>query len=273
MGQWIELEPEGAGPIAAWRADPAGKPLGGIVVIQEIFGVNAHIREVTDRFAAEGYLAVAPAIFDHVEKGFDVGYDAEVARPRDALDGQARFRAGAARRGGRHRSRQRRRQGRDRRLLLRRQRRLGGGRSPARPLRRGRLLRRADPADAGPEPRVPILLHFGEKDQHIPIAGVKALAAAQPDVPIAHLPGRPRLQLRSPGELRRPERGAGVGTHAGVLRRPSRVRRASRYASGAGARRVRSRAAPPLSSVHSAPFQRLKPSSSMSNRSRILPTT
>jgi carboxymethylenebutenolidase len=79
MGQWIELEPEGAGPIAAWRADPAGKPRGGVVVIQEIFGVNAHIREVTDRFAAAGYLSVAPAIFDHLEKGFDVGYDADPA--------------------------------------------------------------------------------------------------------------------------------------------------------------------------------------------------
>ena len=64
---WIELKPEGAGPIRAWRADPSGKPRGGIVVIQEIFGVNAHIRAVTDRFAAEGYLAVAPAIFEHVE--------------------------------------------------------------------------------------------------------------------------------------------------------------------------------------------------------------
>ena len=77
MGRWIELNPEGGGAIAAWRADPAGKPRGGIVVIQEIFGVNAHIRAVADRFAAEGYLAVAPAIFDHVEKGFDVGYDPE----------------------------------------------------------------------------------------------------------------------------------------------------------------------------------------------------
>ena len=75
VGRWIELHPEGAGPIAAWRADPSGKPRGGIVVIQEIFGVNAHIRAATDRFAAEGFLAVAPAIFDHVEKGFDVGYD------------------------------------------------------------------------------------------------------------------------------------------------------------------------------------------------------
>ncbi len=66
MGAWIELKPEGAGPIRAWRADPAGNPRGGIVVIQEIFGVNAHIREITDRFATEGYLAIAPAVFEHV---------------------------------------------------------------------------------------------------------------------------------------------------------------------------------------------------------------
>jgi carboxymethylenebutenolidase len=72
---WIELKPEGAGPIRAWRADPSGKPRGGIVVIQEIFGVNSHIRSVADRFAAEGYLAVAPGIFEHVEPKFDVGYD------------------------------------------------------------------------------------------------------------------------------------------------------------------------------------------------------
>src|SRR6516225_2151820 len=75
MGAWIEMKPEGAGQIRAWRADPAGNPRGGVVVIQEIFGVNAHIREVADRFAAEGYLAVAPAVFEHVEQGFDVGCD------------------------------------------------------------------------------------------------------------------------------------------------------------------------------------------------------
>src|SRR5882757_8626251 len=78
---WIELKPEGAGPIRAWRADPSGKPRGGIVVVQEIFGVNAHIRQVTDRFAAEGYLAVAPAIFEHVEPNFETGYDVD-ARTR-----------------------------------------------------------------------------------------------------------------------------------------------------------------------------------------------
>src|SRR5208337_2225471 len=77
MGQWIELKPAGAGPIRAWRADPEGRPRGAIVVIQEIFGVNAHIRAVTDRFAVDDYLAIAPAVFDHVQPGFDVGYDAE----------------------------------------------------------------------------------------------------------------------------------------------------------------------------------------------------
>ena len=57
MGHWIELKPEGAGPIRAWRADPEGRPLGGIVVIQEIFGVNHHIRSVCDRLAGAGYVA------------------------------------------------------------------------------------------------------------------------------------------------------------------------------------------------------------------------
>ena len=93
---WIELKPEGAGPIRAWRADPTGKPRGGIVVIQEIFGVNSHIRSVTDRFAAEGYLAVAPAIFEHVEPKFETGYDAESRDARHGDRRQDRPRAGAA---------------------------------------------------------------------------------------------------------------------------------------------------------------------------------
>ena len=85
---WIELKPEGAGPIRAWRADPAGKPRGGIVVVQEIFGVNAHIRAVTDRFAGEGYLAVAPAIFEHAEPKFEVGYDAQSRERGMAIAGK-----------------------------------------------------------------------------------------------------------------------------------------------------------------------------------------
>lgn len=59
----------------AYLAEPEGSPKGGIVVIQEIFGVNAHIRSVADRFAAEGYVAIAPALFDPIEKGVELGYD------------------------------------------------------------------------------------------------------------------------------------------------------------------------------------------------------
>ncbi|MGN6480280.1 dienelactone hydrolase family protein [Luteibacter sp.] len=61
----------------AYLAEPEGAPKGGVVVIQEIFGVNAHIRSVADRFAAEGYVAIAPALFDPVEKGVETGYDQE----------------------------------------------------------------------------------------------------------------------------------------------------------------------------------------------------
>src|SRR5215468_2480631 len=69
MGQMIELKTKDGQTISAYRAEPAGKPRGGIVVIQEIWGVNSHIRSVADGYAADGYLAIAPAIFDRVEKG------------------------------------------------------------------------------------------------------------------------------------------------------------------------------------------------------------
>ena len=73
-----------AGPIGAWRADPMSAPRGAILVVQEIFGVNAHVRAVADRYAAEGYVALAPAYFDAVERGVELGYDQPgVARGRD----------------------------------------------------------------------------------------------------------------------------------------------------------------------------------------------
>ncbi|MEO8365349.1 MAG: dienelactone hydrolase family protein [Pseudoxanthomonas sp.] len=75
MGQWIDLH-TAHGDIAAWRAEPAGKPRGAIVVIQEIFGVNPHIRSVAEDFASEGYVALAPAFFDVLERGVELGYDA-----------------------------------------------------------------------------------------------------------------------------------------------------------------------------------------------------
>ena len=74
MGKFIELKAADGHNLAAYIATPAGKPRGGVVVIPEIFGVNSHIRQVTDGFAADGYLAVAPAMFDRARRNYDTGY-------------------------------------------------------------------------------------------------------------------------------------------------------------------------------------------------------
>lgn len=63
--------------MSAYLAEPAGTPKGGVVVVQEIFGVNIHIREVCDEFAADGYLAVAPALFDRIQRDVELGYTTE----------------------------------------------------------------------------------------------------------------------------------------------------------------------------------------------------
>ena len=61
----------------AWIAAPAGRPRGAIVVVQEIFGVNSHIRAVTDGYAKEGYTAIAPCLFDRVRRGIELDYSPE----------------------------------------------------------------------------------------------------------------------------------------------------------------------------------------------------
>ncbi|QCO67938.1 dienelactone hydrolase family protein [Luteimonas yindakuii] len=63
------------GSIGGWRAQSPGAPRGGLVVVQEIFGVNAHMRSVVDRYAAEGYTAIAPALFDLVQRDVELAYD------------------------------------------------------------------------------------------------------------------------------------------------------------------------------------------------------
>jgi carboxymethylenebutenolidase len=83
LGTQISLTASDGFKLGAWRADPAGSPKGGLVVIQEIFGVNHHIRAVCDRFAAEGYTSIAPAVFDRIEPNFETGYTpAEVEHAR-----------------------------------------------------------------------------------------------------------------------------------------------------------------------------------------------
>jgi carboxymethylenebutenolidase len=83
MGATITLTAADGHSLSAYRAEPAGAPRGGIVVVQEIFGVNHHIRSVCDRIAAQGYLAVAPAMFDRFSRGFEAGYEPdEILRVR-----------------------------------------------------------------------------------------------------------------------------------------------------------------------------------------------
>ncbi len=85
MDQTLSLNTTRMQCIGAYMAKPDGKPKGGIVVIQEIFGVNDHIRRVTDRFAEAGYVAIAPAFFDHLETGLELAYDQEGMQRGKAL--------------------------------------------------------------------------------------------------------------------------------------------------------------------------------------------
>jgi carboxymethylenebutenolidase len=188
MGAWIKLTASDGFELSAWRAEPKGAPRGGLVVVQEIFGVNAHIRSVADGFAADGYLAIAPAIFDRAEPGFDVGYEPEQMARGVALAGklareviQLDVAAAIAAAGG---------AGRIGVVGYC----LGGtvawvaaamaqGLSAAVGYYGGGILGLKDL-----KPHVPVMLHFGEKDAHIPIDGVRSFAAAHPDTPVFTYP-------------------------------------------------------------------------------------
>ncbi|MGO4869347.1 MAG: dienelactone hydrolase family protein [Roseiarcus sp.] len=184
MGHWIKLKASDGFELGAWRAEPKGAPRGVVGVIQEIFGVNAHIRSVADGYAADGYLAIAPAIFDRGERDVDLAYGPEsftrglalvkeIPREATMLDiGAAVEAAKSAGKVG----------------IVGYC--LGGtlawvaaaqlqGLSAAVGYYGGGIIGLKDM-----KPRVPTMLHFGEKDEHIPVAGVREIAAAHPDVPI-----------------------------------------------------------------------------------------
>ena len=85
MGEFIEITAADDHVFSAYRAAAGGESgrRGGLVVIQEIFGVNGHIRAVCDRYAEQGYEVHAPALFDRVEKGTELGYEEDdVTRER-----------------------------------------------------------------------------------------------------------------------------------------------------------------------------------------------
>jgi carboxymethylenebutenolidase len=185
MGQDIELKTKDGQTISAYKAEPAGKPRGGIVVIQEIWGVNSHIRDVTDRYAKEGYLAIAPAIFDRVEPGVKMdqytqetmqkgfGYMQKVDQDKALLDISAAV-AEASKAG-----------------------KVGvvgfcfGGRMAWLSAARVDGLAASVPYYGGgvpqlasEKPKVPVMLHFGEKDAHIPIASVEEFKKVHPTLPV-----------------------------------------------------------------------------------------
>src|SRR6185503_1145789 len=75
MGETIKLTADDGFTLSAYQAKPEGRPKACVIVIQEIFGVNAHIKRDTDKFAKLGFMAVAPAVFDRVAPGTELGYD------------------------------------------------------------------------------------------------------------------------------------------------------------------------------------------------------
>ncbi len=77
MGTTIELKAADGHTLDAYRAEPSGKPRGGLVLVQEIFGVNSHIRSVADGYAGDGYLVIAPALFDRGQRHYETAYTQE----------------------------------------------------------------------------------------------------------------------------------------------------------------------------------------------------
>jgi carboxymethylenebutenolidase len=184
MGQWMTLAASDGFSLAAYRSDPAGKPRGGLVIVQEIFGVNGHIRSVCDGYAADGYTAVAPALFDRYRRNVDIGYTPEdIARGRELkarADIDAALRDVAA--------------ARDEAASAGRVGIVGycwggfvtwmsaarlPGLAGAVPYYGGGIL------DAAAEqPKCPVMAHFGKRDAMIPVEGVEKLAEAHPEVQV-----------------------------------------------------------------------------------------
>ncbi len=84
MGEMIRLTTTDGHVLDAYQATPAGAPKGGVVILQEIFGITDHIRRVTDQYAAHGYLAVAPSLFDRVRPKIILDYS-EVDEARSIM--------------------------------------------------------------------------------------------------------------------------------------------------------------------------------------------
>ena len=189
MGNFVELKAADGFVFPAYVAQPAGKAKAGIVVVQEIFGVNSHIRSVADGYAAQGYLAVAPSTFHRVKPGVDIGYTTEdmaagfalktaveaLPAPGVLQDIQAAIAHAATAGkvgivgycwGG---------------LLTWRSACLLNGLSAAVPYYGGGMT---TPDEVARQPKVPVMAHFGDQDHWITLDSVEAFKKAHPEVEV-----------------------------------------------------------------------------------------
>ncbi len=182
MGEMIKLTAKDGATIGAYKAKPNGKPRGGIVVLQEIFGVNHHIRKVADGFALAGYLVIAPALFDRVAPDVELGYVPEDIKQRngDPRPHETRRHACRHRSGGRCRLGRRAR--RRRRLLLGRHARLCRGNASVTAFPPpSAITDRTSPAMRRETLLAPTQFHFGERDKSIPPEDIEKIREAHPD--------------------------------------------------------------------------------------------
>ena len=187
MGTMVNLTSADGTQVPAYVAQPKEAPKGAVVVLQEIFGVNSHIREVADGYAAEGYLAVAPATFQRVQPGVELGYSeadmgvgfgyktAVEALPEPGVlqDIQAAIDHAAAASGGKVGIVGYCWGG----LLTWRAACTLRGLSAAVPYYGGGVTTEAEIAR---QPQVPVLAHFAEEDKWISMESVSAFKAAHP---------------------------------------------------------------------------------------------
>lgn len=190
MGSAVILTASDGHKTDAYQALPAGPPRGGVVIVQEIFGINHHVRAVVDQYASLGYAAIAPALFDRVRPGVDLGYTPEGTQEGRALRTQIGWGAPVL----------------DTEAAARSVRSVTG-RAPAvigycwgGSLAWLAACRSADVSCAigyygaqiiqflGERPRVPVLLHFGALDALIPASDVEAIGRAHPDAEIFTYP-------------------------------------------------------------------------------------
>lgn len=84
MGEMIRLTAADGHELDAYQACPDGSARGGIVIMQEIFGLTGHIRRVVDQYASHGFLTIAPSLFDRIEPGIVLDYS-DVEKARDLM--------------------------------------------------------------------------------------------------------------------------------------------------------------------------------------------